>query len=86
MVNIAKDVTIELMNASFPAYDISSMVAMIFHLALHTRGARSCMDGLVVPRGNSRYVNDMEAVEQPKIASRLWQSSGDVLIGTIVDF
>ena len=49
MVNIAKDVTIELINASFPAYDISNMVAVIFHSALHTRGARSCMDGLVVP-------------------------------------
>lgn len=49
-------------------------------------GARSCMDGLVVPRGRPRYVNGMEAVEQANIDAMFWQSSGDVLICIIVDF
>lgn len=86
MVKIASEVTIELINAIFPAYDTSSIVAVILRSALHTRGVRSCIDGLVVPRGNPRYVNDMESVEQSKIDARSWQRSDGVLISTIVDF
>lgn len=83
---VTSEVMSELISASLPAYDISNIVVVIFHLALPTNGVSSWTVGLVVPRGSPKYVNGMVAVVQPKIAAMDWQSSGEVLIGTTVDF
>ena len=72
IVNMIREVIIEFMRASFPAYDIRDIAAVMFLSALQTRGAKSWTVGRVVPKGRPRYVNGMDPiVHSNKSASSL---------------
>ena len=85
IVNMIREVTNEFIRASFPAYDIRDIAAVMFLSALQTSGARSSTVGRVVPRGSPRYVNGMEPTVQPNSSASSLHLSGGVLIGTSVD-
>ena len=85
IVNMIREVIIEFMRESFPAYGIKDIAVVMFLSALQTRGAKSWTDGRVVPRGRPRYVNGMEPTVEPNRSASSLHLSGGVLIGTIVD-
>jgi hypothetical protein len=56
MANIGSELITELSNVSLPVYDMSDEMLDSFLSSLDTNGIKSATEGLVVPRGNPRYV------------------------------
>lgn len=83
--DIIREVIIEFMRASLPAYDIKDMAAIIFLSALQTSGVMSWTVSLVVPNGTPRYVKGMAPIVQPNKVDRSLHLSVGVLIGMSVD-
>jgi hypothetical protein len=81
IVKVAMEARRELINETFPLYDISMNVAETLLSILSTKGIKSWTEGLVVPRGNPRYVNGMEAIFQPRDSAMSEATAVVILIG-----
>ena len=65
--NMVSEVIIVLRSDNFAPYDINVRVLVILLSIVQTRGIRSWTVGLVIPRGNPKYVKGIEPTLQPKM-------------------
>lgn len=84
-MKMVRDVITEFTSDSLASYGIIDRVAVIFLSTLHTKGIRSCTEGLVIPNGRPKYVKGMEPIVHPKMSANCSLRATSQLIGIIVD-
>ena len=86
MKKVGKEVKTAFVSSSLPAWDRKLLVLVSLLSHLFIRGMKSCILGLVSPRGNPRYVNGSDPLEQPKVLASRSSLSSVILTGSIMDF
>jgi hypothetical protein len=82
---IGIDLRHDCINCSLPPYASREELAVSLLSIRSTIGNKSCIDGLVVPNGNPKYVKGITPTLQPKSLAKTATSSSDKFKGNMQD-